>query len=183
MELNFHPITFPCDRERLIQFLTSEEWPFHVNFRLDSTKVQEMFEEGLFDGTNHESHWILDATGREVGFIRLFDLDDVDDGYPLFDLRVRSKYRGQGVGHAAVVWLTKYLFEKYPNLDRIVGTTRADNEAMRKVFRSCHFAKEGHYRKDWSAANGKAFDTVKYGLLREDWKTKKVTPVNWNDEL
>jgi RimJ/RimL family protein N-acetyltransferase len=182
MELRFVPIIFPGDRDRLIRFLTSEEWPFHVNHHLDSKKVEEMLQEGLFDGSNHESHWILDPSGAEVGFIRLFDLDDIDDGYPLFDLRVRVEHRGQGIGRFAVEWLTNYLFEKYPNLGRIVGTTRVDNEAMRKVFRSCFFAKEGHYRKDWSAANGKVFDTIKYGILREDWTSKKVTPVNWNDE-
>lgn len=141
-----------------------------------------MIDEGTFDGTNHESFWILDPLRNEIGFIRLFDLEDVDDGHPLFDLRIRAEHRGQSVGKTAVQWLTKYLFEKYPQLERIAGTTRVDNSAMRKIFRTTGYVKEGHYRKDWPSSNGDCFDTVKYGILRGDWVTGKTTPVPWNDE-
>lgn len=119
---------------------------------------------------------------KKIGFIRLFDLDEIDDGYPLFDLRFRSICRSRGLGKTAVKWLTKYLFDKHPNLDRIIGTTRADNAAMRKIFLQCGFIKEGHYRKDWMSSTGEKFDTVKYGILRDDWLSGKSTPVNWNDE-
>lgn len=182
MEISFEPILFPDDRDRLVTFLTSEEWPFHVNSRLSQDKVFEMIEEGTFDGSNHESFWILGEFKKEIGFIRLFDLEDVDDGYPLFDLRIRAKYRGRGWGKTAVQWLTRYLFEKHPKLERIVGTTRVDNTAMRRTFRSSGYVKEGHYRKDWSSLNGESFDTVKYGILREDWVSGTITPVRWNDE-
>lgn len=53
---------------------------------------------------------------------------------------------------------------------------------MRKLFRSCGYVKEGHFRKDWSSSNGYCFDTVKYGVLREDWLSGVTTPVLWNDE-
>lgn len=105
------------------------------------------------------------------------DLDDIDDGYPL-----KSSSRGKSIGLFAVKWLVQYLFEKYPQLDRIAGTTRADNLAMRKVFKNAGFVKEGHYRKDWPAQDGHVFDTVKYAILREDWVSGKTTPVNWADD-
>ncbi len=54
---------------------------------------------------------------------------------------------------------------------------------MRKTFRRCGYLKEGHYRKDWMSSTGEKFDTVKYGILRDDWLTGKSTPVDWNDEL
>lgn len=182
MEKSFEPVSFPNDKDRLVNFLTSEEWPFHVNNRLSKEKVCGMIEEGTFDGSNHESFWILDEHKKEIGFIRLFDLEDVEDGYPLFDLRIRAKYRGRGLGKAAVQWLTRYLFEKHPKLERIVGTTRVDNSAMRRTFRSSGYVKEGHYRKDWSSSDGSSFDTVKYGILREDWLSGTTTAVRWNDE-
>ncbi len=182
MEMSFQPVSLPAEKDRLVTFLTSEEWPFHVNVRLSKEKVCEMIEEGAFEGINHESFWILDESKKEIGFIRLFDLEDIEDGYPLFDLRIRAKYRGRGLGKAAVQWLTRYLFEKHPNLERIVGTTRADNLAMRRTFRSSGYVKEGHYRKDWSSSDGNSFDTVKYGVLREDWISGTITPVDWNDE-
>ncbi len=182
MKISFEPVSLPSDKHRLGTFLTSEEWPFHVNRRLTLNQVFTMIEEGTFAGSNNESFWILDELSKEIGFIRLFDLEDVDDGYPLFDVRIRADYRGRGLGKAAVQWLTRYLFEKHPQLTRIAGTTRADNSAMRKTFRSCNYAKEGHYRKDWSSSSGECFDTVKYGILREDWISGTTTPVPWNDE-
>lgn len=182
MEVSFEPVSVLHGQDRLVAFLTSEEWPFHVNSQLSQAKVIGMIEEGIFDVSNHESFWILDQARNEIGFIRFFDLEDVDDGYPLFDLRIRSVYRGRGVGKSAVQWLTRYLFEKYPSLERIVGTTRVDNLAMRKTFRSCGYVKEGHYRKDWSASSGERYDTVKYGILREDWVSGATTLVDWNDE-
>ena len=183
MNVFFKKIILPADQDRLVAFLANEEWPFHVNSHLSHEKILGMIAEGTFSGSNHESFWILDEGEREVGFVRLFDLEDVDDGYPLFDLRIRAAYRGRGLGKVSVKWLTKYLFEKYPQLERIVGTTRADNLAMRRTFCSCGYVKEGHFRKDWSSSDGKRFDTVKYGILREDWISGAITPVPWNDEL
>jgi RimJ/RimL family protein N-acetyltransferase len=182
MKTFFKPIQLPDDQDPLVAFLTSEEWPFHVNLRLSTEKVLSMINDGIFDGSNHESFWILDDERNKVGFIRLFDLDDIEDGYPLFDIRIRERYRGFGIGKNSVQWLTKYLFVKHLNLERIVGTTRVDNSAMRKIFKSCGYVKEGHYRKDWSSSNGRSFDTVKYGILREDWMSGTITPVPWNDE-
>ena len=38
----FAPVLIPADQDRLVKFLTSEEWPFHVNSRLSQDKVLEM---------------------------------------------------------------------------------------------------------------------------------------------
>lgn len=124
----------------------------------------------------------MSATQERVGLIRLYDLDDVDDGYPLFDLRIRATYRGQGIGKQAVQWLTRYLFETWPQLERIAGTTRHDNQAMWQVFRHCGYAKEGHFRQDWNGSDGKQYDTIQYAILREDWVNQTITPVLWPDE-
>lgn len=182
MHLKFQPVFLPADGERLISFLTSDEWPFHVNPRPSSETISEAIREGVYAGSNHECFWILSDEKEIIGFLRLFDLDDIDDGYPLFDLRVLARWRGRGVGKSAVHWLTKYLFEKYPCLERIAGTTRADNIPMRKTFTCCGFVKEGHYREDWPAQNGLRLDTVKYAILRKDWISGSLTPVIWHDD-
>jgi RimJ/RimL family protein N-acetyltransferase len=182
MKLFFKQLELPFQSQILASWLAHENWPFHVNQKLGIEKVLEMIEAGTFSGTNHRTFWIEDDTGRKVGIVRLFDLDDIDDGYPMFDLRIRNDDRGKGVGAGAVQWLTKYLFEEWPQLDRIAGTTRADNIAMRKTFKKCGYIKEGHYRKDWRDQTGKVFDTVRYGILREDWESGATTPVVWFDE-
>lgn len=135
--ISFTQIDLPREKEDLLKFLTSEEWPFHVNCILSQEKVEKMFADGTFTGSNHESFWIQNQEQNNIGFIRLMDLDDVDDGYPLFDLRIQKAQRGNGIGIAAVGWLTTYLFQKFPQLERIAGATRADNAGMRKVFRRC----------------------------------------------
>lgn len=73
MKTFFEPILFPADQDRLVSFLTSEEWPFHVNSSLSSDKVLAMIEEGAFDGSNNECFWILDESQKDIGFIRLFE--------------------------------------------------------------------------------------------------------------
>jgi hypothetical protein len=46
------------------------------------------------------SFWIRDRD-QVVGLIRLFDLDDVDNGSALFDLRIATEHRGRGIGRLA----------------------------------------------------------------------------------
>jgi RimJ/RimL family protein N-acetyltransferase len=182
MNLSFNPLDLPNEKQILADWLSNETWPFHVNTHLAKAKALEMIEQGYFSGTDHQTFWIISSTENRIGMIRLFDLDDIDDGYPMFDLRILNKFRGKGIGQSAVRWLTRYIFETWPALDRIAGTTRADNLSMRRVFKKCGYAKEGHYRKDWAAQNGEFRDTVRYGILREDWEGNKITPVNWQDE-
>jgi RimJ/RimL family protein N-acetyltransferase len=180
MELSFQPLSLLAEREVLADFLSSHTWPFHSSSQLNREEIVQKIDEGAFSSTDTQTFWIINSDNH-VGLIELFDLDDVEDGSPLFDLRIHPEFRGQGVGKQAVTWLTQYLFETYPVLGRIEGTTRADNVAMRKVFLGCSYVKEGHIRKSWAAEDGKKLDTVIYGILREDWLNKTITPVNWDD--
>ena len=160
------------DVEALQHFLTADEWPFHTEPKVDPNDVRARFEKGAFD----HAFWLVDA-GVRVGLIRLMDLDD---GTPLFDLRVSAKARGRGLGEAAVRWLTEHVFTNY-EVNRIEGTTRDDNHPMRRVFTKTGYAKEAHYRDAWPADDG-PHDSVGYAILRRDWQTGTTTPVNWADE-
>lgn len=59
---------------------------------------------------------------------RIVHLQEVGDETPLFNLRLRSRHRGLGIGTAAVTWLTEALFGEYDDLHRIEATTRHDWE-------------------------------------------------------
>src|SRR5690606_34311655 len=102
-----------------------------------------------------------------------------------FDLRIKRELRGKGIGVKTLNWLKEYIFNNFNDIKRIEGTTRADNFAMRKVFKKCGFLKEGHHRKSWET-DGLEYneypDAVVYGILRDDWQNNTVTPVNWDDE-
>ncbi|MBC7464856.1 MAG: GNAT family N-acetyltransferase [Bdellovibrio sp.] len=187
MHLSFNRFQFPHDQSFLIQWLVAEEWPFHVNHRLTPEKVSAMISGGTFDGSNHQSFWIdAQFEGRHherIGMIRLIDIDDIGDGDPLFDIRIQSRYRGQGIGRQAVAWLTKYFFENWPELKRISGATRSDNRGMRRTFITNGYIKEGHFRQDWPGSDGFDHDSVLFTILRGDWQKKEITPLNWNDEI
>lgn len=175
--LTYLPLNWPAERAALGAFLSSESWPFHGQPRTEAEALEQRLQSlNLHDG-DVQYFWIRSGD-HTVGLIKLFDLKDIGDGYPLFDLRLRQAWRGRGIGLQAVRWLTRYLFETWPVLDRIEGTTRDDNVAMRKLFLRCGYVKEGHYRKAWDGQHA----AIQYAILREDWETGQVTPVPWDDQ-
>ncbi|MCP2168377.1 GNAT family N-acetyltransferase [Goodfellowiella coeruleoviolacea] len=163
--------------DQLAGFLTGEQWPFHSTV-VQRPRVLRQVAEGHWDGPSARTFWLREA-GNPVGVVRLFDLDD---GTPLFDLRVAGAWRGRGIGSAAVRWLTRYLFTELPEINRIEATTRHDNHAMRAVLRRNGYVKEAHYRQAWPDQHGAPHDGVGYAVLRRDWLTGATTPVRWSDE-
>ncbi len=154
----------------LVGFLVGEAWPFHVRVVLDEAQARRRVDAGDYS----DAFWVLDG-GARVGLARLMDLDD---GTPLFDLRVSTAHRGRGVGTAAVEWLTRYVFTHYAT-NRIEGTTRQDNVAMRRTFVKAGYVKEAHYREAWPSADGPV-DSIGYAILRRDWDAGTTTPVDWS---
>jgi RimJ/RimL family protein N-acetyltransferase len=166
------PQVKPSEGDALLQFLTAEEWPFHVVTRPDPGDLQRQLDTGAYDS----AFWITDGA-EKIGLIRLMDLED---DTPLFDLRISASARGRGVGTAAVRWVTTYVFTNYAT-NRIEGTTRVDNHAMRRVFTKAGYVKEAHYREAWPTGNH-PYDALGYAILRHDWENGTTTPVNWSDE-
>ena len=178
MEIKFQQFA-PSEMELLIDFLTSDTWPFHVFENPKPEKIRENFNKGLYSDDDNCTFWILSDGDERIGMIRLFDLTMHS---PMFDLRIKSDYRRKGLGEKALRWLAEYVFTTLPEKTRLGGETRRDNVAMRNLFRKCGFVKEAHYRKAWPDQHGNAYDSVGYGLLKEDWERNKVTPVDWDGE-
>jgi RimJ/RimL family protein N-acetyltransferase len=178
MELKFRQF-IPSEINSLIDFLTSDTWPFHLFEKPEPGKIMENFNKGLYDDEDNRTFWILSEKGDQVGMLRLFDLTMYS---PMFDLRLKTAYRRMGLGEKALRWLMEYVFKTWPEKTRLDGETRKDNIAMRRLFRNCGFVKEAHYRKAWPDQYGNIYDSIGYGILREDWKQNKVTPVEWDGE-
>jgi RimJ/RimL family protein N-acetyltransferase len=165
--------------EALVGFLTAEPWPFHADRLVDAGAARERIATGYYDNDSSKSFWIV-ADGNRIGFLQL---EDLDDGGPMFDLRIHAAHRGGGHGTRAVRWLTEYVFTGWPTTTRIEAVTRQDNRAMRAVLRRCGFAKESHYRDAWPGADGAIHDSVGYAILRRDWSSGTITVPQWDDEV
>jgi RimJ/RimL family protein N-acetyltransferase len=132
----------------LAEFLSKQDWPYHVGGTPDAARVRAQAAAGYYDNDETRTFWIVNGDGTKAGLIRLLDLAD---DTPMFDLRIGVAYRGTGLGTAALRWLTGYLFTEFPVIRRIEGNTRQDNQAMRHTFRSCGYVMEAHYRQAWPA--------------------------------
>ena len=162
---SFDSLVLPEDAEAAIEFLTSNEWPFHGSPHLRHDQAAQV----RVAGDDIASFWIR-ADAKVIGLIRAFDLDDLDVGSPLFDLRIAEGHRGRGVGRAAVTWLTGHLFNTHLELHRIEATTRHDNLAMQRVFERCNYRLEGRMLEAWTNADGTRSDTLTYAILRREWE-------------
>ena len=167
------------DADALVEFLTGEPWPFHVTAVVSEERARRRIDDGDFDGEAVQSFWITE--GDET--VGLVTFDDLGDGCPMFDLRIRARHRRRGLGTKAVRWLTEYLFTEFPDILRIEANTRQDNIAMRHTFLSCGYVKESHYRDAWpSVEDGTVYDGVGYAILRRDWVSGTTTIPDWDDE-
>jgi RimJ/RimL family protein N-acetyltransferase len=165
MTCHYSAVEWPQDAELAIDFLVASEWPFHGTVRLSPEQAAEL----TLVAEDVISFWIRDGDDM-VGLIRVFDLDDIEDGSPLFDLRVAAAHRGRGIGQAALGWMTHHLFSTYADLHRIEATTRHDNVAMQHVFDSCGYRQEGRFVEAWKNEDGTWSDTFAYAMLRREWE-------------
>lgn len=158
--------------------MTRSDFPFHVVSHPIETDVEAAIDSGRYDGPDHEPLWVEE---QESGRIGVAILEDLTDAAPLFDLRLATRYRGIGIGSAALAELTTRVFETMPNVNRFEGQTREDNLAMRKAFLRAGFVKEAHYREGWPVQGGEPLASVAYAILRRDWASGTTTTFRWED--
>ena len=154
--------------QRLSDWLVQQAWPHHARVRVDAQWVRERAAEGYFTGVDVRSFWVEDRATLPLGLIRVFDLGDVT---PLIDLRIGEAARGRGVGTFALRWLTRFVFDTFPETHRLGGYTRFDNVAMCRVFRKCGYVEEARHRQAWRVEGGGFVDTLGYAILRSEWST------------
>jgi RimJ/RimL family protein N-acetyltransferase len=164
VSIAFTEVDPECDGGDVAAFLSRHSWPFHAR---RSLTVDEARQIKLGPSDQVRAYWIRQKT-LTVGLVRVFDLQDVDQGSALFDLRVADQCRGRGIGRATVAWLVDMLFSEYPALHRIEAATRIDNLAMRRVLETNGFVLEGQLRETWPSDDGTRHDTALYGRLRSD---------------
>jgi RimJ/RimL family protein N-acetyltransferase len=165
------------DVERLVAWLPKHTWPYHAQPQVDELWVRKRVAAGGFFGPDAKSFWVMADDDTQVAMVRVFDLADIT---PLVDVRVAEPTRGQGVGTVALHWLTRFVFETRPEVQRLGGYTRHDNVLMQRVFRKCGFVQEAYHRKSWRVEDGSLADSVGFAILRCDWQSGTTTPLPWS---
>jgi putative hydrolase of HD superfamily len=80
-----------------------------------------------------------------------------------------ENYWGQGIGYSALKMWIDEKFKENPKLIRLGLSTWSGNERMMKLAEKLGFKREAVYRKA-RIVNDEYFDSVSYGILREEWK-------------
>ena len=169
---------FKNEIDTLVEFLTSDTWEFYGTPNPNPDRIRASYDNNYYSGDDCKTFWVILDQDIKAGMVRIHDLED---DTPMFDIRILSKHKGVGIGTSTVNWLVDYIFNNYSDKERIEGATRQDNYPMRSVFHKCGFVKEAHYRKAWVCRNGDVYDSVGYGITKQDWQNGKTTTVNWND--
>lgn len=175
MELQYRQIE-KTEAASLAAWLARERWPFFLGERPTEEEVLKRVREGDFFGDGELNFWVLGPDEEPLGLIEIYQLDDLA---PMFSVRLREKFRGQGLGRSVLEWLTRFIFENYPDKRRIEAQTREDNIPMRKLFNRCGYVKEAYYRQASPTETGSRVASITYGILREDWQSGHLTPVPW----
>lgn len=171
-------LAFPAvaegDLAGLIELLTSDRWPFHLDVEPTPASVEANLSH-FQPSEEHAPHWI-ELGGARVGLVVLRDLEDPT---PVFDLRLKSAYRRRGLGRASLEWLAREAFEVHGK-HRLEGHTRADNRPMQALFaRTPGWVLEGCFRQTWRDREAEVWrDALAYGLLAEDWRSGGRTPLS-----
>lgn len=167
-----------ADRPALIDFFTSNDFPFHVGSRRRSVaEVEELIVSGAFRSDENDTFWLHHDSLGIIGCVRL---EDLTEDCPLFDLRLAPEFRGRGLGLECLHAITDHVYTTM-TVDRFEGQTRDDNFAMRSTFVRAGWSKEAHYRRAWPVTGKAPRDSVAYAILREEWTSGTSLGVQWND--
>ena len=116
------------------------------NKRIISNKQNDLIGEVNWYWKSKETNWM------EVGLV-------------IFD----EQNWGKGIGYMALkLWISE-LFERRAELVRLGITTWSGNHGMIRLAEKLGMKKEAEYRKA-RIVNGEYYDSISYGILKEEWK-------------
>jgi ribosomal-protein-alanine N-acetyltransferase len=109
------------------------------------------------------------STNLAIGTCLLFRHEEQSARAELGYVLGRS-YWGRGIMREALTALLECAFGAY-RLRRLEAEVDPLNMASRRLLESLGFIREGQFRKRW-VDKGAAHDTVIYGLLSDEWRTR-----------
>ena len=105
----------------------------------------------------------------DMGFYRLDVVNQKSEiGYIL-----SPEFWKNGFGSEAMDAVLKFGFEQL-NLNKIEADINPENQASINLVTKMGFRKEAHLRQNLFF-NGRFFDSLVFGLLKNEWKSNKIT--------
>lgn len=144
----------------------------------DPVQTWERYRDGWGAGSvGNPLRAAIEVDGRLVGELTAYWSDgDLQQWLEMGIVIFRQEVWGQGTGVKALTLWMDYLFDTFPYLPHLGFTTWSGNSRMQRLGDKLGMEKEGVIRKVrfWQ---GQYYDSVKYGILREEWQEAKARPV------
>lgn len=143
--------------------------------------LEKSWSDILGNDGKHNGYWFaIEETEKElVGIIGIEGLNWInrDGTVPMCIIR---KLRKKGIGTRALALLLDIAFLQL-GLNRLTSYYRVDNESSRALTERVGFREEGRMRHAWFA-EGRYFDMVVIGILRQEWIERRETLAEELDE-
>ncbi len=148
------------------------EFNSHHRFPNYDANMREYYENVI---KSHENLVLAIATIEDdvhIGNVSLQSIDVLNQSAEFAIVIGNKKYWGKGVGREATNLIVNHGFTAL-NLNRIFLGTTEDNAGMQKLALALGFKEEGRSRQA-IFKGGKWKDILHFGLLRSEWKNKKI---------
>lgn len=141
---------FPAEREELHDYL---DW------------MSRFVEAGL------DSRWCIVAHDKIIGTVSYYWEHQSSNWMEIGIIIYTPAYWSGGYGTEAIKLWVDYLFQAYESIPRLGFTTWSGNHRMIGVGRKLGMIEEARIRKV-RIVNGEYYDSVKMGVLREEWEAR-----------
>ncbi len=167
MELHFRNIT-DDDLAMILKWRTMPEVSayMYTDVEPDMEKHRQWYRRICADLSRLD--WIIRVDGEDVGLVSIVDINRQHHralwGYYVASTNVR----GKGIGRSVELNVLRYVFEEL-QLHKLCGEVFASNELVVKIHQKYGSKVEGT-RPEQIYKNGKYYDIVEIGILRDNWK-------------
>ncbi|MFX0074813.1 MAG: GNAT family N-acetyltransferase, partial [Candidatus Hermodarchaeota archaeon] len=165
----------PLDRKHIDLFLKWFNDPEITQYLIMYKPITRDWEEEWFDVLKHKedsvyfSILLLDSE-KVIGNCAIHDINSKNRKCSCGITIGEKEYHSKGYGTEAMKMLVKYAFDTL-NMNRIELTVYDFNIRAYKSYQKAGFIEEGRKRQA-RYHNGKYYDEIIMGILREDWEKK-----------
>lgn len=136
--------------------------------RLQIEKIREALIEGKTELFPNKKIIVDSMTNELIGEVTWYWRSQETNWLEIGIVIFNSNYWNKGIGKQALIKWINQIFNEKPELVRIGFTTWSGNIGMIKLGESLKFRKEAAY-KNARIVNGEYFDSISYGILKEEW--------------